>query len=324
MTATMPCQVCGGTAFADLYAVTDTNQDVPGCWTIAGCAACGLGRLSPMPTPDEIGGFYRDVFYAEDGRRFRPWMEDLRERLAGLRGRRLRRLMAPGRLLDYGAGAGHFVAALRRAGWDASGFEPFNTATGGTGAADTAGTRLACPDGHYDAITLWYVIEHLADPRGAIREFHRALRPGGLLVLSQQDFASVQARVFRGRWLFLDPPRHLFQFSPATLTRMAAEEGFRLKARSSASLEMGPFTILQSLLNVLTGNRNHLFRFLKSRRLAAQARGRDALGLVASLLLLPVLAPLSLALYFGLLAFGSGDVFTLYLERLPDERTPAR
>lgn len=318
----VPCQVCGGSHFRSLYPVRDTNQDVPGTWTLTECAACGLGRLDPMPSPAEVATFYRDVFYAEDGHRFRPWMENLRQGLSGLRGLRLLRLLPKGgRLLDFGAGSGHFAASMQWRGWHAEAHEPFNPA----GQADSVSppvldrTRVACPDGHYDAVTLWYVIEHLVDPRDAIREFHRALRPGGILVLSQQDFSSLQARWFKARWLFLDPPRHLFQFTPANLGRLAEQEGFTVRHVSSASLEMGPFTILQSLLNCLVGNDNHLFRFLKSRELVTRSgsggRSTGIGALAASLALLPILAPLSLVLYFGLLCVGSGDVFTLYLER---------
>jgi SAM-dependent methyltransferase len=319
----VPCQVCGHADIRPLYPVSDKNQGVPGTWAIAACMGCGLGRLDPMPNAATVATFYRDVFYAQDGQRFRPWVEDLRRGLSGLRGLRLRRMLPAGsRVLDFGAGSGHFADSMRMHGWDAVAHDPFNnTAQVATNAEDETAGRiaLAYPDGHFDAVTLWYVIEHLLDPRGALREFHRVLRPGGVLVLSQQDFSSVQARVFKARWLFLDPPRHLFQFTPATLGRMAAEEGFTVRHVSSASLESGPFTILQSLLNCLVGNENYLFRFLKNRQLGGQAGTpggiRAVAGLGASVLLLPLLAPLSLALYFVGLGVKSGDVFTMYLER---------
>jgi SAM-dependent methyltransferase len=324
-----PCQVCGQGDVRWLYPVSDKNQGVPGRWAIMACAACGLGRLDPMPDASTVATFYQDAFYAEDGQRFRPWVENLRRGLSGLRGLRLRRMLpAGGRLLDFGAGSGHFAESMRMYGWDAVAHDPFNNAArAATDAGDVRPverTGLAYPDGHFDAITLWYVIEHLLDPRDALREFHRVLRPGGILVLSQQDFSSVQARLFKARWLFLDPPRHLFQFTPATLGRMAAQEGFTVRHVSSASLESGPFTILQSLLNCLVGNENYLFRFLKSRRLGGQAGApggmRAVAGLGASLLLLPLLAPVSLALYFVGLAVKSGDVFTIYLERTDRSR----
>jgi SAM-dependent methyltransferase len=319
-----PCEVCAGTQFRRLYDVTDTNQDVPGAWAIAQCEACGLGRLDPMPSADEVGTFYQDAFYAEGGQRFRPWMERLRRGLSALRGRRLRALLpGGGRLLDFGAGSGHFAAAQRARGWQAVAVDPYSYAEGVEAGARIVGGRvvLDCTDGHYDAVTLWYVIEHLVNPREAIREFHRALRPGGVLVLAQQDFSSVQARLFRQRWLFLDPPRHLFQFTPATLIRMAEDEGFRCRHVTSASLEMGPFTIFQSALNCLVGNQNYVFRFLKHRRLSAEGgqiderKSRLSLPLALSFALTPVLAPAALVAYFLLLAIRSGDVFTVYLER---------
>jgi SAM-dependent methyltransferase len=324
MVSPAQCQVCGGSRFEELYPVADTNQDVPGSWVIVACDRCGLGRLDPMPNADQVSTFYRDAFYADDGKRFRPWMERLRERLCAMRGSQLMQLLPNrGRLLDFGAGSGHFAAAMRVRGWDAAAVDPYSNAAGIQSGTRIDGSKISvdCPDGHYDAITLWYVIEHLVDPRGAIREFHRALRPGGVLVLAQQDFSSVQARIFNQRWLFLDPPRHLFQFSPGNLTQLAEQEGFRLKRVSFASIEMGPFTILQSLLNCIVGNQNYLFRFLKNRKLTERTAQIDAgkggmsAPLIVSFALVPVLAPLALLLYFALLIFKSGDTFALYLER---------
>jgi SAM-dependent methyltransferase len=318
------CEVCRGDRFRTLYPVADRNQDVPGTWMIVACEDCGLGRLDPMPAPDRIGEFYRDVFYADGGQRFRPWMERLRRWAGRLRGHRLRALTPlGGRLLDFGAGSGHFAAAQRAQGWDAVAVDPYSNAAGLEAGAHIEGGRVSlnCADGAYDAITLWYVIEHLPDPRGAVREFRRALRPGGILVLAQQDFSSVQARLFRERWLILDPPRHLFQFSRSNLSRLVEEEGFTVRHVSAASLELGPFTILQSLLNCIVGNQNYLFCYLKNRRVVGQAggpgqrRGRLSPPVLLSLLLTPLLGPFALACYLVLLPFGSGDVFTLYLER---------
>lgn len=45
-------------------------------------------------------------------------------------------------------------------------------------------TALPLPDGLVDAVLLLDVLEHLGDPRRAVAEAHRVLRPGGVLVVS--------------------------------------------------------------------------------------------------------------------------------------------
>lgn len=42
-------------------------------------------------------------------------------------------------------------------------------------------------DGHYDFVVLSHVIEHLADPIGALKEVFRVLRPGGHAVIAAPD-----------------------------------------------------------------------------------------------------------------------------------------
>jgi len=98
------------------------------------------------------------------------------------------------RILDVGCAFGYGTAAVAAAGPPgriaigverdpdhlARGAELFPWVTIVEGdAAD-----LPVPDGCADAILLLDVLEHLADPRRAVEEAHRVLRPDGILVLS--------------------------------------------------------------------------------------------------------------------------------------------
>jgi SAM-dependent methyltransferase len=47
----------------------------------------------------------------------------------------------------------------------------------------------------YDVIVCWAVLEHLANPRAALRNMARALRPGGLLVVGIPDLWSLKGLV---------------------------------------------------------------------------------------------------------------------------------
>lgn len=312
-----PCQICGGTTFIDLYQVKDNNQDVEGTWNIVKCKVCGLGRLEPLPDVKEIDSFYRDVFYTDGGQRFRPVMEYLRGLLAGNRGEKLNALFPErGKLMDFGSGASHFGKAMAEKGWEVTNFDPYSSAAGSGFTFLNTNDQfvLGIPDNTYDVVTLWYVIEHLRNPREAIKEFRRILKPGGVLLLSQQNFASLQARVFGPCWLILDPPRHLFHFSPKNLGLMAEEEHFDLAMIDHSCLEMGPYTILQSLLNVLLGNKNYLFKYLKNKKLKSVQKEVITLSWL-SILLIPVLGSISFIVYWALLLFGSGDLFTVYLRK---------
>jgi SAM-dependent methyltransferase len=274
--------------------------------------------LHPFPAPEMVSAFYADQFYTPEGRRFRGWTESLRSWYASFRGRTLNRL-APkaGRLLDFGAGAGHFAASQANRGWQVDAIDPYSSAAGSAACSlQGHGLKLHYPDQTFDAITLWYVIEHLGDPAGAIAEFHRVLKPGGILVLAQQDFHSVQARFFGPCWLFLDPPRHLWQFTVRSLDLLVGRQGFERVALDRASLEMGPFTILQSALNATLGNGNYLFRMLKHRRLQKEQRiPLPAVPTFLSVALLPLFGPAALVAYLALLAFDSSDVFTAYYRK---------
>jgi SAM-dependent methyltransferase len=316
------CHLCGGTDWKTAFHVTDTNQDVPGEWRILVCTKCHLGVLNPMPGNEEIASYYLDNFYTTDRKRFNPFIEGARSFAAGLRSTMLKKLMPKaGILLDFGAGPGHFGATMTKAGWTVVSVD---LATSVNEKADDIhftmiGDRVSLnfPDSYFDAVTLWYVIEHLRNPRIVLEELRRVLKPDGILLLAQQNFESYQSRFFKNCWLILDPPRHLYQFSPGNLSNLVEQEGFHFVAVKHSSLEMGPFTILQSSLNLLLGNKNYLFRFLKNRNLGVmQNAGYHAKAMIIlSLGLSILLGPLSLLLYYILLTLRSGDVFTLYARK---------
>lgn len=313
------CYVCGSEKIKSLYKVTDRNQDVDGIWNIVACDACKLAWLEPFPTQDEINHFYKDVFYTNDGERFRSSIEALRRLLAILRSRHLRKLIPrSGRLLDFGSGAGHFGAAMKKFGWEVYNEDPYNKSYKNNSHISSEGEKLSVnfPDNYFDAVTLWYVIEHLPNPRKIIEEMNRILKPGGILLLAQQNFSSIQAKLLKSRWLILDPPRHIFQFSPANLLSLTKQIGFQKVCVKYASIELGPYTILQSLLNLILGNNNYLFKFLKNPVLRKSKSKLLMINVYISILLSFILAPLSFILYFILLLFNSGDIFSLYLKKI--------
>lgn len=159
--------------------------------------------------------------------------------------RRLARLPRPSpgtRLLDIGAAYGFAVAEAAERGFVASGLEISLDAARRAGAAApgrvVAADALRAPfaSGSFDVVTLWDVLEHLADPHVAIAEAARLLRPGGRLVLTTGDVGSLVARLSGRRWHLYTLPEHLFFHTRSSLLRLFEAHGLEVRTmRSDAS-----------------------------------------------------------------------------------------
>jgi SAM-dependent methyltransferase len=82
------------------------------------------------------------------------------------------------------------------------------------------------PDGFFDVITMFAVIEHMTDPRGVMLEVARIIKPKGLLVVMTGDAGSIKARLKGQRWHMYRPPEHLFFFDGRSLDYLASLGGF--------------------------------------------------------------------------------------------------
>jgi 2-polyprenyl-3-methyl-5-hydroxy-6-metoxy-1,4-benzoquinol methylase len=218
------CPACGRrTAHAHLYAIRNC--------TILRCAACGLGRTeAPSFDPER---YYTDDYFTgqhADGyadyrgaeavlrREFARTVEFIRARRAG------------GRLLEVGCAYGFFLQEAKPffevAGIELAADAAVHARGAGlhvlTGVADEA---TLAGLGSFDVIVMLDVIEHLPDPLDLLRLLGRHLAPGGIVVITTGDFASLVARLLGKHWRLMTPPQHLWFFTPESLSRMARAAG---------------------------------------------------------------------------------------------------
>jgi SAM-dependent methyltransferase len=162
-----------------------------------------------------------------------PWFHELSE----IRFRRilstLRRLCPGGRLLDVGCATGDFLVEARRAGYEAAGLEISDYAAGvakerGLDVFPGGLGDFPAPQGSFDIVTMFHVLEHMEQPGEALRtHVKRLLRPGGILVVEVPNFASLRARLDGAEWEDLRPEQHRYHFTPRSLRNAAAVCGFR-------------------------------------------------------------------------------------------------
>ncbi len=147
-----------------------------------------------------------------------------------------------GRLLDVGCGLGFFVKACEKwPQWEAFGCEI------STQAADFAREKLGLKNinaglveeagyepASFDIITLWDVIEHLADPDSFLKHLHSLLKEGGILFIHtpnapMQLYKAKLKCTLRGMkegLHYLEAKDHLHLYQMTTMNKLLARCGF--------------------------------------------------------------------------------------------------
>ena len=78
----------------------------------------------------------------------------------------------------------------------------------------------------FDVVTAWSVVEHVTDVRDVLREWHRVLRPGGVLAMDTSDAACLKARLLGARYRGIWVPGHTYTFTRRTLREFCRQAGF--------------------------------------------------------------------------------------------------
>lgn len=193
-----------------------------------------------MPTPEELLSIYAGSYFRRaaqgDAEGYADYLSDEAEHRLTARRRvqRLGQTGMPGRLLDVGCAAGFFMDEARKAGWRVEGIDvsPDMSAWGrehlGLDIASGLFQQADYPPSSLDAVTMWDYIEHSIDPALDFAKAAEVLRPGGTMMLSTGDAASLVARISGRRWHLLTPRHHNFFFNVATLRRYLEGNGFQV------------------------------------------------------------------------------------------------
>lgn len=264
-----PCLFCQSEQTSEGFATETQDGDA---YTTRTCSSCHCVYLNPYPSHEQLNKAYASEYYGEGKKKFVGPIDTVLQFFREARARRVSKRLSPGaKTLDIGCGHGQFAESMARRGFDAHGSErseesakPAQAITGVTvhvGALEASSLGAET----FDLVTLFHVFEHLDNPREILELSRDILKPGGYLVLSLPNIASWQARLFKGHWLHLDPPRHLFLIPPKALIHEAEQFGLKWQESSYLSFEQNVFGFLQSLLNLFF-HRDVFFDALKGQR----------------------------------------------------------
>jgi SAM-dependent methyltransferase len=168
--------------------------------------------LKPEMNTSETGG--------TDARLARMYAEKLKTAL-GLRD------MSSQTILDFGAGRGSMLTALRTLGANTCAIEPFGYAELQAQRFSVFRSLLDIPsDLRFDGIVTLDVLEHLPFPWETLGQLHALLKPGGWMYVATPNSRSFAAMVLGAQWSDARNPGHLVVLSPRSLVIALATGGF--------------------------------------------------------------------------------------------------
>lgn len=210
------------------------------------CSGCGqlLSRASASRYSETMTQFNAADFNAPQGRELERRQSVARQRLSRIAAL-LGKSAGDVRVLDVGCSRGQFVAAAIAAGYRAEGVEPaprIAEAARAAGLPVTTGLLedQKFPDGRFDALTLFEVIEHLREPLPLLTECRRVLKPGGILLVSTANADSWTAAAMGARWDYFDMQKdggHISFYNPHSMAMLAANAGFEVARLDTARVK---------------------------------------------------------------------------------------
>lgn len=264
------CPNCGKEGAEDWLKAPDRFHGRRVWYSLVHCTACELIWLENPPAPEEMAAHYGpdyDRLIAQSGECSPEHWTERRDALLQYK--------SEGSLLDLGCSSGSFLNLLKGKGWDLYGVEisgeSAKKAKERTGAKIFVGDVLEAPFApeSFDAITCFHVFEHMYEPKEVLKKAWEWLKPGGVFLAIMPNIDCSEARFYKSYWYPLELPRHLFHFSPTSLSNMVQSVGFRdVKITTSRA----PF--IEYHIHYLMDN---LYRKLGRARRPASAAGNFSL-----------------------------------------------
>jgi SAM-dependent methyltransferase len=183
------------------------------------CPECGFGFGVPFKSGDEE--FY-GILHEQHGYPAWRWDYDFAMHAA------IERLKG-GRILDVGAGTGTFLSGLPKT-WTLHAIEGSEVTRGelrskGINVFESMQAAKETVGGTLDVITLFQVLEHIAEFREMLSDCRSLLRPGGMLIVTVPE-ASAMLRQEKLTGCADMPPNHINKWTVKSLSIALKNTGF--------------------------------------------------------------------------------------------------
>lgn len=233
------CPVCGKTEAIDPIHARTLER------TFRRCSKCGIIYISwnnslPMKYEKE---YFAEQYKAQYGKTYLEDFDAIKKncqrRMIEINGTmKLHKVVSP-KILDVGCAYGPFLAAAQENGW-----QPY-----GTDIAEDAvnyvrktllypAVKCAFPDfdpgeefgiSQFDAVTMWFVIEHFSDLKTVLEKVSAIVKKGGVFAFSTPSGEGVSAKRNSKSFYENSPSDHFTVWEPSKASKILKQFGFKVE-----------------------------------------------------------------------------------------------
>ena len=268
MISVKECPVCSGTNFIKKLTCKDYTKSKE-IFKIVSCETCGFTFTNPRPSDQKIGDYYKSEMYishTNESAGFFNWMyQTIRIYTTKSKVRLLKSIKKEGVHLDVGCGTGEFLNACKKSGYKTEGIEPSviarNQARENYNLSVSEKTDLSqYSDLKFDTISMWHVLEHVANLNETINHCKRILKPGGKIFIAVPNHECWDANYYKEYWAAWDVPIHFWHFSKATIKLIFKKHQLRIIKKKPMIFDSYYVSLLSE--EFMTGNKNFVKGFI--------------------------------------------------------------
>lgn len=263
------CPICSSSNLVEFLSCKDQTVSHE-TFQIVKCESCELLITSPRPEEKLLGNYYLSEDYISHTGKSTNIIDKLYllARTFTLRWKtRIVRNISTHRnsILDYGCGTGEFLHACQKKGWKITGVEPSPIAR--KQAAELTSTSIhkelhEIKEKTFDTITLWHVLEHVAELETVLASLKSKLNTTGTLFIAVPNYKSWDSEQYKNYWAAYDVPRHLWHFSYKNIALLLKKNSLTLVDTIPMKLDAYYISLLSEKYK--TGKKITLLTILKA------------------------------------------------------------
>tara|TARA_B100000902_G_scaffold12252_1_gene14932 strand:- start:66760 stop:67647 length:888 start_codon:yes stop_codon:yes gene_type:complete len=229
------CDVCNNDKF-EIYLKSKDFSVSNENFNIVKCNKCNFAFTNPRPNDECLGKYYISDHYISHNNTsksiFDKTYQFVRKYTLKIKYKIINSIKNKGSILDIGCGTGEFLNKFKEKGWKCKGIEPSKIARNianknyklNIKEENNLNNLTEC----FDIITMWHVLEHVADLNNTISNLYRIINDNGKIIIAVPNIESFDAKIYGKYWAAYDLPIHLSHFSKKSITKIFENHKFNL------------------------------------------------------------------------------------------------